>query len=68
MVEVCALLCLFYKIPLNKLNANYCRGISHKPPFEGLLSECDGGAIIVRHGQVSKLLVLKWLKCQEGGG
>jgi len=51
MVEVCA---LFYKIPLNKPNDNYCRGMSHKPPFEGLPSECDGGAAIVRHGQVSK--------------
>jgi len=51
MVEVCA---LFYKIPLNKLNDNYCRGVSHKPPFEGLPSECDGGAAIVRHEQVSK--------------
>jgi len=30
MVEVSA---LFYKIPLNKLNDNYCRGVSHKPPF-----------------------------------
>jgi len=44
----------FYKIPLNKLNDNYCKGVSHKPPFEGLPSECDGGAAIVRHGQVSK--------------
>ena len=43
MVEVSALLCLFYKIPLNKPNDNYCRGLSHKPPFEGLPSECDGG-------------------------
>jgi len=51
MVEVCA---LFYKIPLNKPNDNYCRGVSHKPPFQGLPSECDGGAAIVRHGQVSK--------------
>jgi len=51
MVEVCA---LFYKIPLNKPNENYCRGVSHKPPVEGLPSECDGGAAIVRHGQVSK--------------
>jgi len=40
MVEVCA---LFYKIPLNKPNDNYCRGVSHKPSFEGLPSECDGG-------------------------
>jgi len=45
---------LFYKIPLNKPNDNYCKGVSHKPPFEGLPSECDGGAAIVRHGQVSK--------------
>jgi len=51
MVEVCA---LFYKIPLNKLSDNYCRGVSHKSPFEGLPSECDSGAAIVRHGQVSK--------------
>jgi len=51
MVEVCE---LFYKISLNKPNDNYCRGVSHKPPFEGLPSECDGGAAIVRHGQVSK--------------
>jgi len=51
MVEVCE---LFYKIPLNKPNDNYCRGVSHKPPFEGLHSECDGGTAIVRHGQVSK--------------
>ena len=45
---------LFYKIPLNKPNDNYCKGVSHKPPFEGLPSECDGGVVIVRHGQVSK--------------
>jgi len=45
---------LFFKIPLNKLIDNYCRGVSHKPPFEDLPSECDGGATIVRHGQVSK--------------
>jgi len=32
MVEVCA---LFNKIPLNKPNDNYYRGVSHKPPFEG---------------------------------
>ena len=51
MVEVWA---LFYKIPLNKPNDNYCRGVSHKPPFEVLPSEYDGGAAIVRHGQVSK--------------
>jgi len=30
MVEVCA---LFYKIPLNKPNDNYCRGVCHKPPL-----------------------------------
>ena len=41
-------------MPLNKLNVNYCRGVSYKQPFESLLSECDGGAPIVRHGQVSK--------------
>jgi len=41
MVEVYA---SFYKIPLNKPNDNYCRGVSHKTPFEGLPSECDGGA------------------------
>jgi len=29
-------------------------GVSHKPLFEGFPSECDGGAAIVRHGQVSK--------------
>ena len=44
----------FIKIPLNKPNDNYCRGMSHKPPFEGLSSECNGGTAIVRHGQVSK--------------
>jgi len=44
MVEVCA---LFYKIPLNKPNHNYCRGVSHKPPFEGLPSECDCRATII---------------------
>jgi len=53
-VEVCALLCLSYNIPLNKSNDNYCKGVSHKPPFEDLLSECDGGITSVRHGQVSK--------------
>ena len=47
MVEVSA---LFYKIPFNKHSDNYCRDVSHKPPFEGLPSECDGGAAIVRHG------------------
>jgi len=51
MVEVCE---LFYKIPLNKLNDNYCRDVSNKQPFESLPSECDGGAAIVRHGQVCK--------------
>jgi len=51
MVEVCA---LFYKIPLNKSNDNYCRRLSQKPSFEGLPSECDGGVAIVRHRQVSK--------------
>jgi len=35
-------------------NDNDCRGVSRKPPFEGLPSECDGEATIVRHGQVSK--------------
>jgi len=25
--------------------------VSHKPPFEGLRSECDGGAAIVKHEQ-----------------
>jgi len=44
----------FLKIPLNKPNNNYCRGVSHKLPFEGLPSEYDGGAAIVRHEQVSK--------------
>jgi len=29
-------------------------GVCQKPPFEDLPSECDGGAAIVRHGQVSK--------------
>jgi len=43
-----------FLMPLNKLNVNYCRGVSYKQPFESLLSECDGGAPIVRHGQVSK--------------
>ena len=42
-VEVCVLLCLFYKMCLNKPNDNYCTSVSHKPPFEGLPSECDGG-------------------------
>ena len=50
-VEVCDYYALFYKIPLNKPNDNYCRGKSHKPPFEGLPSECDGGAATVRYGQ-----------------
>ena len=35
------------------MTINY-RGVSHKPPFEGLASECDGGAAIVRHGEISK--------------
>jgi len=42
---------LWNKIPLNIPNNNYCRGVSHKPPFEGLPSECDGGVAIVRHGK-----------------
>jgi len=54
-VEVYALLCLFYKISLNKPNDNYGRGVSHKSPFEGLPSEYDGGAAIMRHGQISKM-------------
>ena len=53
-VDVCALLCLFYKILLNKPNENYCMSVSQKPPFESLPNECDGGATIVRYGQVSK--------------
>ena len=53
-VEVCALLCLFYKIPLNRPNDNYCRGVSHKSSFKGLHIKCDGGVAIRRHGQVSK--------------
>ena len=39
---------------INQMIINYCRGVSHKPPFESLPSECDGGTAIVRHGQVSK--------------
>jgi len=50
-VEVYVLLWLFCKIPVNKPNDNFCRGVSHKPPFEGLPNECDGGAAIVRYGQ-----------------
>lgn len=52
-IEVCALSCLIFKIPLNKSNDNYCRGVSHKPTFEGLPSECDGVAAIVGHDYVS---------------
>jgi len=40
-------------MPLNKFNDNVCRGVSHKPPFEGLPSECYVGTTIVRH-EVSK--------------
>jgi len=47
-------LLIFFKITLTKPNDNYYRSVSHKPPFEGLPSECDGGTAIVRHGQVSK--------------
>jgi len=38
-VEVYVLLCLFCKIPLNKCNENFCKGVSHKSPFESLPSE-----------------------------
>jgi len=39
------MLICFIKIPLNKPNKNYCRGVSHKLPFDDLPSECDGGVI-----------------------
>lgn len=53
---------LIFKIPLDKPNNNYCKGVSHKPSFVGLLNECDGDVTIIkhgrghyyRHGQVSK--------------
>jgi len=51
---MCIIMLIFLKITLNKLNDNYYRGVIHKPPLKGLSCECDGGAVIVRHGQVSK--------------
>jgi len=38
------------KIPGNKPDDNFYRGVSHKPPL-GLPGECDGGVVIVRYGQ-----------------
>jgi len=39
---------------MNKPNENYCKAVSHKQPFEGLPTKCDGGATIMRHKQIFK--------------
>jgi len=41
----------------------FCRGVSHKPSFEGLPSEYDGGANIVRHGQSLLVTLMKQDTC-----
>jgi len=48
-VKICVLLCIVFNTLLNKSNENCCRGVSHKPPFEDLISECDGEVVIVRY-------------------
>jgi len=62
-VEVYVLLSLFCKISLNKPNDNFRRSVSHKSLFEGLLSECDGGVAIVRHGESLKVTLMKQDTC-----